>query len=122
MFAALGRGNANVADFVAVVGRANDAVQGFADNLAKAGQAQAEHFSRNGRLAPGGQQRQAAAQLQIAQQMQQLMSLIPKQIGQSLEGGGQIQQMIDAANAAGNPQQAIDLARSYVTAHSTSRT
>jgi hypothetical protein len=117
MFAALAKGNINVAGFAAAIGRANDAVQGFANNVAKAGQAQlAQLLQAQGRLTPANQQRQAAAQLQAAQQVGQLLSQFSKQIGQSLQGGQQIQQMLDAANAAGNPQQAIDIARSYVTA------
>ncbi|HET6882175.1 MAG TPA: hypothetical protein VFI31_18570 [Pirellulales bacterium] len=117
MFAALAKGNDNVAGFAAAIGRANDAVQGFVNNLAKAGQAQfAQFFGAPGRLVPANQQRQAAVQVQMAQQVGQLLAQFSKQIGQSLQGGEQIQQMVDAANAAGNPQQAIDIARSYVTA------
>ena len=117
MFAALGRGNANVADFAAFVGRANTAVQGFADNLAKVGQMQfGQLFRAQGQFSPRSQQPQFAAQMQVAQQMQQLWSQFSRQIGQSLEGGSQVQQMVDAAKAAGNPQQAIDVARSYVLA------
>ena len=117
MFAALARGNNNVANFAGLLGRANNAVQGFANNLAKLGQAQVEQFFHaRGQLAPREQQQQAAAGMQVAQQMQQFLALLPKQIGQSLQGGQQIQQMVDAANVAGNPQQAIDIAKSYVMA------
>ena len=117
MVGALARGNANVADFAAFVGRANNAVQGFANNLAKLGQAQMEQlFHARGQLAPREQQQQAAAGMQVAQQMQQFMSQLSNAVGQSLQGGQQIQQMVNAAQASGNPQQAIDIARSYVMA------
>lgn len=116
MFAALGRGKTNVADFAAFVGRANNAVQGFADNLAKLGQMRAGWAPPTGNSLTGNAHFTAAAQMQIARQVRQFLTLIPRQIGQSIQGGQQIQQMVDAANAAGKPQQAIDLARGYVRA------
>lgn len=117
MFAALAKGNTNLAGFAAAIDKANGVVQGFANNLAKAGQAQlAQLFHAQGRLAPQQQQQYATAQVQVAKQMQEFLSILPKQIGQSLQGGQQIQQMVDAANAAGSPQQAISIARSYLQA------
>lgn len=117
MFAALARGNNNVADFAAFLGRANNAVQGFADNLAKLGQMRPVGWAPpTGNSLVGNAHPTFAGGMQVAQQMQQFLSLLPKQIGQSLQGGQQIQQLVDAANASGNPQQAIDIARSYVTA------
>lgn len=117
MAAAVKRGNAGLVEFAGFVARAGGAVNGFANNLAKAGQAQVQQlFHARGMLTPQEQQQQAAAQTQVQKQMQQFLSQLSNQVGQSLQGGDQIQQMVDAAKAAGDPQQAIDIARSYVMA------
>src|SRR5487761_228227 len=117
MFGAIGRGKANIADFATFLGRADTAVQGFANNLAKLGQTQLGKLVQpQGMFAPRQPPQQAAAQLEVARQMQQFLSQLPKQSGQSLQGGGQIQQMVEAAKAAGNPQQAIHIARGYAMA------
>lgn len=116
MFAALAKGNANVAGFAKVVDVANNAVQGFANNLAKAGQAQVGWALPNKNSMIGNAFPTAASFQKVAQQMQQFFAQFSQQIGKSLQGGQQIQQMVDAANASGHPQQAIDIAKSYVLA------
>lgn len=109
LFAALAKGNANMAGFAAAINKANGVVQGFANNLAKAGQQGA------GRALPA-MVGNAHPTAQVAKQMQQFLEMLPKAIGQSIAGGQQIQQMVNAANAAGHPQQAINLARGYLRA------
>lgn len=118
MFAALAKGNVNLAGFAAAINKANGVVQGFANNLAKAGQAQLGGAAgwAPGKNALMGNAHPTVNLGQIAKQMQEFFSALPKAIGQSLQGGQRIQQMVDAANAAGNPQQAINIARSYLLA------
>ncbi|HEX7379666.1 MAG TPA: hypothetical protein VF278_21260 [Pirellulales bacterium] len=109
LFAALAKGNTNMAGFAAAINKANGVVQGFANNLAKAGQ------RGIGRALPA-MVGNAHPTANFAKQMQQFFDMLPKAIGQSIAGGQQIQQMVNAANAAGHPQQAIDLARGYLRA------
>jgi hypothetical protein len=116
MFGALARGNSTVADFATFLGRADTAVQGFADNLAKVGQMQFGRIGRGGGLVAPQSPSIMRSMMTTVAQVQNYLSQFSKQIGQSIQGGQQIQQLVDAANASGNPQQAIDIARSYAQA------